>query len=55
MLRISENQQKVLRDAARESFVKELSLRLVERAPELAQTLDQTDLDAADHRPNTPG
>lgn len=50
MLRISETQQKVLQDAGMESFVKELSQRLAERTPELAQTLDEASLDEVARR-----
>lgn len=47
MFSISETQQKALGAAARTSFLKELRLRLVERSPDLAQTLDEKRLHTA--------
>lgn len=47
MFSISEKQQKALGAAARKSFLKELQLRLVERTPDLAQTLDEERLHTA--------
>lgn len=50
MLRISDSQQKALRHTAREAYVRELSLRVAERTPELARTLDEEQLDNASRR-----
>ena len=50
MLKISDRQIEVLSSACEESFIKELIARLVERSPELAQTLDEEARDNAARR-----